>query len=322
MKTVLCMAFCVLIHFAAAQDCTQKVPVNVLDQKTGVAITSLQPGIFQAAAGKVTVPIKGLVQVERRRIVILEDESESMAVNNTPGEYQKNAMEATDKTFSSLLSQLPSGVSVAYGFFNDKAVFTDGFFQDSHKLEEAIASAKRQLKKPGTGDTALFDSLREAVRLFQTPQAGDTIVVVTDGGENKSKLGNVELETELRTSGVRLILVLVKHPHPESPQEIEYAGWLPVLATKTGGTTAVIDITNRSWQDPKDVTLNRAVLREFWIQQVLSGYIMEVQVPADSPKARKWSLRVNRTESPRLKQAILQYPEKLSSCPVSTAAVH
>lgn len=280
MKPVFCMAFCVLIHFAAAQDCTQTVPVNVLDEKTGVAITSLQSGMFQASAGKVTVPIKGLVQVERRRIVILEDESESMAANNTPGEYQKDAMEATDETFNSLLSQLPLGVSVAYGFFNDKAVFTDGFFQDSHKLEEAIANAKRQLKKPGTGDTALFDSLREAVRLFQTPQVGDTIVVVTDGGENKSKLGNVELETELHASGVRLVLVLVKHPHPESPEESEYVDWLPRLATRTGGTTAVIDITNRSWRDPKDVTLNRAALREFWIQQVLSGYIMEVQVPA------------------------------------------
>lgn len=322
MKPVLCMAFCVLIHFAVAQDCTQKVPVNVLDQKTGVAITLLQPSIFQARAGKVTVPIKGLVQVERRRIVVLEDESESMAAHNTPGEYQKDAMEATDKTFSSLLSQLPSGVSVAYGFFNDKAVFTDGFFQDPHQLEEAIANAKRQLNKPGTGDTALFDSLREAVRLLQTPQVGDTIVLVTDGGENKSKLSTAELERELYTTGVRLILVLVKHPHPESPEEIDYANWLPGLATKTGGTTAVIDITNRSWQDPKAATLNRAVLREFWIQQVLSGYIMEVQVPADSPKARKWSLRLNTTESPRLKQTILQYPEKLPPCPVSTAAVH
>ena len=322
MKPVLCMAFCVLIHFAVAQDCTQKVPVNVLDQKTGVAITSLQPGIFQASAGKITVLIKGLAQVERRRIVVLEDESESMAAHNTPGEYQKDAMEATDKTFSSLLSQLPSGVSVAYGFFNDKAVFTDGFFQDPHQLEEAIANAKRQLNKPGTGDTALFDSLREAVRLFQTPQVGDTIVLVTDGGENKSKLSTAELERELYTTGVRLILVLVKHPHPESPEEIDYANWLPGLATKTSGTTAVIDITNRSWQDPKAATLNRAVLREFWIQQVLSGYIMEVQVPADSPKARKWSLRLNTTESPRLKQTILQYPEKLPPCPVSTAAVH
>jgi len=322
MKPVLCIVFCALIRVAAAQDCTQKVPVNVLDQKTGVAITSLQPGIFQASAGKVTVTIKGLVQVERRRIVILEDESESMAAHNTPGEYQKDAMEATDKTFSSLLSQIPSGMSIAYGFFNDKAVFTDGFFRDPHKLEDAIVNAKRELKKPGTGDTALFDSLREAVRLFQTPQAGDTIVLVTDGGENKSKSGSIELEKELSASGVRLVLVLVKHLYPESPEEIEYAKWLPVLATKTGGTTAVIDITNRSWRDPKDVTLNSAVLKEFWIQQVLSGYIMEVQVPADSPKARKWSLRLNKTEGPRLKQTSLQYPEKLPPCPISTAAVH
>jgi hypothetical protein len=305
---------------AAAQDCTQTVPMNALDQKTGRAVTLLSSDVFQARMGTMTVPITAIKPVKERRILVLVDQSGSMAPKNNLGSHQKEALQITEDTLAELLTDLPGGVSVAYGFFNDKMVFTEGFFSDSRQLQQAIADTRQKLQKPGSGGTALFDALQQAMLRFGTPHSGDVIVLLSDGGENKSKSTERESVKEFRRSGLRLTLLLVNQHSSEWAEP--YVSTVIGLAEETGGAISTIDINDPSWTTKKDAAANQTALRRFWTEEVLSGYVLQVQVPSSLKKPRKWKVQVNTGTDAQLKHVTLQYPEKLEPCPVSTAAVH
>ncbi len=305
---------------ALAQDCTQAIPINVLDKKTGMAVMPLQPGTFQARMGEVAIPISGVQKVEHRRVLVLVDQSGSMAPKNSVGIFQKEALEAVDETMGKLLEELPAGTSVAYGFFNDAWVFTPGFLSDPAQLRAAIVETRKQLPRPGKGETPLFDALHQAMLRFGEPQPGDTIMVLPDTGENRSKIHPGAVEEELRRSGLRLALLLVQQ---HAPVEVTpYWDTLISLAEDTGGAVGTIETADRSWLSRKDSEPNREALRRFWTQEVLGGYVMRVQTPTTLAKARKWSVRIDARTSPELKGAIIQYPPKLTPCTVSTAAAH
>jgi hypothetical protein len=314
---------CVLSGFAIAvpaQDCTQTLPLNVVDQQTGNAVTPLQLEAFHARMGEVAIRITAISPVERRRVLVLVDTSGSMAPKNNVGSHQKEALEVTEQTLTELLKELPRGVSIAYGLFNDKAVFTEGFFSDFKQLQQAIAETRQKLEKQDEGGTALFDALQQATGRFETPQPGDTIVLLSDGGENKSKTTEGKFEKEMRRSGVRVALLFVNqrstdYAAPFVPTIIE-------LAHETGGAVGIIDISDMSWASKKEGSSNREALRRFWTQQILNGYLMQVQTPATLVKPRKWKLTIGAKNNAELKHVTIQYPAKLAPCAVSKAAVH
>ena len=305
---------------AAAQDCTQIFPLNILDQKTGNAVGLPRRDVLQARMGDTAIPITGLERAEKRRVLVLVDQSGSMATENSLGQYQKEALAAVEETMDELASQLPAGTSMAYGFFNDQWVFMPEFLSDPGPLREAIAETRKQLPKPGKGSTSLFDALHQAMLQFGTPRPGDTIILFTDTGENKSKLHPAEVEKELRRSGLRLVLLLLEQ-HVISEQA-PYLDIFLSLAEDTGGAIGTVNTLDRSWLAKKDSEANREALRKFWTQEALNGYLLQVQVPAALRKPKKWSLRINPANDPSLKHVSLKYPGRLTPCPVSTAVVH
>jgi len=305
---------------SAAQDCTQILPFNVLDQKTGNTVTSLRLELLQARMGELAVRITGIMPVEHRRVLVLVDKSGSMAPKNGPGSHQKEVLEITENTLTGLLKELPQGVSVAYGFFNDKAAFTEGFFHDFKDLQQAIADTRQKLLKPDQGGTALFDALHQAILRFETPQAGDVIVLLSDGGENKSKLAEGEFEKEMRRSGLRLALLFVNQHTTEYAEP--FVQTILNLTDDTGGAVSSLDIDDFSWTSKKDVAANREAIRKFWTEEVLGGYTLQVQVPANFKKSKKWKVQLNAGTDAQLKHVTLQYPVKLEPCLVKTAEVH
>lgn len=311
---------CGFAAVAAAEDCEQILPFNALDQKTGNIVASLRPELLQARLGGLAVRITGIAPVERRRVLVLVDKSGSMAPKNGVGSHQKETLEVTENTLTELLKELPHGVSVAYGFFNDKTVFTEGFFRDPKELQQAVAATREKLPKPDQGGTALFDALHQAILRFETPQPGDVIVLLSDGGENRSRLTEREFEKEMRRSGVRLALLFLNQHSTDYAEP--FVQTIISLAEDTGGAISSLDISDRSWANKKEVAANREAIRKFWTTEVLGGYTLQVQVPGSLKKPRKWKVQANVEGDPRLKHATLQYPEKLNPCPVNTAAAH
>ena len=305
---------------SAAQDCTQVLPFNALDQKTGNTVTSLRLELLQARMGELAVRITGIMPVEHRRVLVLVDKSGSMSPKNDLGSHQKEVLAITENTLTGLLKELPQGVSVAYGFFNDKMVFTEGFLHDFKDLQQAIADTRQKLQKQDYGGTALFDALHQAILRFETPQAGDVIVLLSDGGENRSKLAEREFEKEMRRSGLRLALLFVNQHSTEYAEP--FVQTIISAAEDTGGGVGILDVSDRSWVDKKDLAANQAAIRQFWTAEVLGGFALQVQVPATLKKAKKWKVQLNAGTDAQLKHVTLQYPVKLEPCLVKTAEVH
>jgi hypothetical protein len=306
---------------AAAQDCTQAVPISVFDSLTGRPIVPLTAVALRAKSGEVPLPIVGLDRTPTRRLIVLIDESGSMSESRDPlvSPYQGQALHLIKQTLKDLMAELPPGVAVEYGLFNETWVFSEGFISDPKELRKSIDEVAARFGKKGYGRTALYDSLHEALTRFQSPQPGDSILLLTDGGDNRSKLSPNKLEHEFRAANVRLFTMFNMF-QLGSPLEEEGRTWVRELSASTGGALLGIDSTSYSWADKKTASKNAQGLRSFWNDNLLAGYIVHVQLPATFKNETKWKLSVNREADSRLKHAVVTYPDRLVPCPLTASA--
>src|SRR5262249_43039297 len=168
----------------------------------------------------------------------------------------------------------------------------------------------------------LYDSLHEALKRFGTPQAGDSILLLTDGGDNRSKLVPKELEHEFRAAKARLLTMMVYGPYVLAGPEGAQQSSVQELVARTGGSTFAINPESPAWADPKNKLRTGEIVRRFWNERVLNTDVIQVQVPGTLRKESKWMLSVNSETDARLKHAVVIYPTRLSPCPVATASAH
>jgi hypothetical protein len=316
-----CNFLLTLAATAVAQDCTQSVPVRVVDKETAAPIEPLTADMLTARMGETHLAISSPAHIRAGRIVVLIDESGSMS-EIEPSSYSTHktqALRTVKQTLSDLIIALPPGVSLEYGLFNKKWAFSDGFISDPEELRKNIAETIAGFGKRGYGNTALRDALHDALLRFGTSQPGDSILLLTDGGENASKLTVRQVEHDFRVAHVRLLTMMVNESGVVPDEEQMARDWIEDLVKKTGGSYLAIDATNQSWGDKKNNVRNIAMIRGFWNDRVLGTDVIQVQVPGSITKETKWKLSVNREADPRLKRATVVYPDRLAPCPVAAS---
>lgn len=263
--------------------------------------------------------ITELEQIHTRRLLILIDQSGSMAeVRDDFYSHDKKAIQVTAQVLNEMLGELSPGLSVEYGLFNDRWVFGDAFTSDSNALHNSIADVNNRFAKPGEGHTAIYDALHEGLMRFHATQPDDAILLFSDGGDNSSNRSARQLETELRTAGVRLFTILLAGL--STPQLEEQRETLIGLTQRSGGIVHILDTTQAGWGFDKPSQAAAQELRRFWKEDLLNGYLLRVQVPAIYNKEQKWTLSINQSADPRLRNAVLLYPDRLRPCPSATAA--
>jgi hypothetical protein len=267
--------------------------------------------------GDTALPVSALDRIRTRRVIILVDESGSMGESVGSSSYnQGKALRPIKQALGDLMEDLPPAVSIEYGLFNDKWLFSDEFVSDPKELRNRVADVTSRFNKIGHGRTALYDSLHEALSRLGTPQLADTILLLTDGGDNSSQRSAKQLEHEFRVAGVRLDTIMVYQP---VQYESEQRDLVQALVGSTGGSSLAIDSTSRAWMDQKTSAANIQMLRYFWQHQVLARYVARVQVPTTLRSEKKWTLSLNIGANPTLKRGVVVYPHRLSPCPATTA---
>lgn len=311
--------FILFATVAVGQDCTESFQVSVIDQKTGGFVAGLNPGSLRANFGKIPLTLVALEPVRSRRILILFDESGSMSpTSDSSLTHRAVALRAIKQILTGAINELPPGVSVEYGLFNAKAVFGEGFFHEAGELQKSMDEVRSRFGKTGFGETALYDAVHEALLRFQAFQAGDTVLLVTDGEENHSKRFVKDLRNELQTAGVRLLTILLhwnESSFPVGSSVVEFRE----LVGNSGGSSLDVNTSSNSWSDKKTVNSNTQVVRAFWYGRVLSGYIARVQVPGSLRQPEKWTLSVNKDGSALQRELLPVYPSHINPCPVAAA---
>jgi Ca-activated chloride channel family protein len=192
------------------------------------------------------------------RLVIVLDRSGSM----------QNNSQAEMAIFTRLLQGLPKGSSVGLIGFSDEngEVLTN---------PQSILNAIRKYARPDgrpQGRTRLWDAVAEGLTVFKHPEIGDTMMVLSDGGDNRSKVSFEELLKSVQASGVRVFAAAFSDPLAVTPEERYGSQNLLRLAAETGGWNLTSEpFFERDLQlkrlDPVMEKFNRA-LADFYVAEV------------------------------------------------------
>lgn len=308
---LLVVLFC---GFAAqAQDCTKTIPALLLNEQTREAVPSITANRLHAKAGKVAIPITALEPISSFRVLILVDTSGSMDPTNKPFVHQRRTLEVINQALDELLDQLPAHVRLEYGVFNKNTDFGPEFTVDGQQLRKSLADSMARSARNHSKSTALYDAIEEGLGRFGSPQPGDSILMLTDGGDNASRAKPQRIQEEAAKKGVRLFTVLfvggggAASPTEGTPQT------MVDFAERTGGSVHVVDVSKSSWTDGKEREKAKQEFRRFWSNQVLSGYLVHLKITSDDGKPRKWLLAVDRAPGQK-NRIVLSYPSRLESC--------
>ena len=311
-----------LVLFAAchalAQDCTQIMPAIMVDEESRTFLSGITPDRLHAKLGRVIVPVASVERISGFRLLILFDISGSMEQKDSLFSHQHKALALVSRTLDELLDELPQGTKVEYGLFNNNAAFGPAFTANSEELRKSLSDLREQMKRRGRKATALYDALRESLARFDSPQPGDSVLLVTDGMDNESRLRAGKVEEEAARKGVRVFAILLNEGH------FDYDGSRLVMldfAERTGGSVHVINVAGNAWTGAKEPEEERRELRRFWNNEVLAGYLLRFNLPANAKKQGKWMLSVDRLPGQKTK-ILAAYPSRLNACPVATAAAH
>jgi hypothetical protein len=302
---------------ALAQDCAQTVPTIILNEETRLFVPALTAERLHVKIGSIVAPVTSVEPITRFRVLILIDASGSMEPLEKPMNRQRRALEMVSRTLDEFLDQLPQGVSMEYGMFNNFAVFGPGFTADAQQLRSSLADIKERLKHRGSKRTALYDALRDGLERFDSPHPGDSILVLTDGLENESRSKAGKIQEEAASKGVRLFTVLFHGNEPDIEGSVLE---IPNFAERTGGSVHVIDATSDLWIGGKGPEQEKQDLLRFMTNEVLSSYLLRFNTPTGKKKS-KWLLSVDRLPGQKYK-IVAAYPSRLNACPLTTAAAH
>lgn len=67
-------------------------------------------------------------------------------------------------------------------------------------MRKAMVDVTARFGNAPYGHTAIHDTLHETLKRFGAPQTGDSILLLTDGDDNSSKLGSKQLEQRISRS--------------------------------------------------------------------------------------------------------------------------
>ncbi|HMF91853.1 MAG TPA: vWA domain-containing protein [Candidatus Angelobacter sp.] len=273
---------------AFAQRCTTYSIVEALDRKTGDDINNLHPDDFQATMGDHPVTVVSATQnFDNRVLVLLQTD-----------DMRRERVEDTVNLVTRMVRQAPQGRRVAFAVFSKRSKFGRSFNPDVKQRAAEISEVIEEAPAMGSG-AAVYDVLHEGIKFFGAVQPGDTIMLISDGYDDSSHRGASQLEKELETSGIRL-LVMMRQPlshvtgnflwkAPEQDRAV-----LERMSVRTGGA----------------YTMFGAHLFDFaW-----RGYLLGLEMPDGKSGTHSWKLKLGPLASEVHRRHTLYYPQKLR-CP-------
>jgi hypothetical protein len=304
----------------AAQECAVSVPATIVDEASGKFVPGIGPEMIRAKIGQAVVPVRETVSIKSQRIIVLFDQSGSMdAVGPTLG-HMRAAMQRIQATFlTKIFSQLQPETQVLIGAFHQESEFGSDFSRDPEELHKMLDEVSARLKKHGKDTTSIFDALQQALSRFGAARSGDAVVLLTDGGDNSSKVKAKTLVQELAGGPVRIFTVLFTGSPVQVQAELESMNWPREFADLTGGNVYRINVADPIWISDQWSEQARANLAHFWTEQVLSGYTLHFQMPLGTKKNQKLLLAVNPSANSG-KRVSAFFPAQLAPCAVTTSA--
>jgi hypothetical protein len=319
------LALPLLFSTASAQSlpCLHRtVWVSVTDRE-GAPASGLQAADFQAEFHGNPVKILGVSgPSQKRQVVILLDASGSLGkYNGLPGAWRLSLALASDLAEARL-----QNTDLALIIFNDKIVekidFSSGPAKIGSRLREIGADPQYE-KTNVKGKTAMRDAAAVALDVLR-PSTNGVIYVITDGGDNVSKIDETELRHRLVSSGTRIYFALVASSRlgnrNRTPEELDPLQRTAEMAFGTGGSVVgpilqmQSGISFETGAYPADHQVSvRTAMTNFYLS-MLTGYEMEIELGRTENSSSKWNLSLTKSARARIKDSKLGFARDIPPC--------
>ncbi len=285
--------------WVSGQTCTTYVVVDPFDHKTTKGIDGLRAEDFEAKLDHTSVPIVSVTQTFNGRLLLLVEIS---------GTAEDATLAERANALANLAAQAPTGRSVAFGVFAERAIFMKGFSTDPQERRSSINELMAQAKSLGK-QTALYDALHEALTLFGPHRPGDTILLISAGFDNRSKRNGGDMEKEFLAQGTRL-LVMMRPRASMVPVPGQQFRWKPDSDMGVRTSAGRTDLARLSGRTGGAYTGFSPHFFEFaW-----AGYMVGILAPANLEKPKEWNLRLRGAAAKAHPDAIIYQPWELPLC--------
>jgi hypothetical protein len=287
------------------------VAVSLVDRK-GAPVANCDQGCFRAVFRGKPVRIQSVSgPTSPLRVVIVLDASGSM---NRPGKWGVALFTARD-----IIRTTPPQSTFALVVFGSDVLTRVDFDRGNGAVLRALdgLNANRDKTVAGHGRTGLFDAILKGVQILDQPKPGDTIFVVSDGGDNASHSVTGEVAAALQSSGVRLFAAVLGYDRTPTPEEMPDR--LEDLARTSGGYSLRLTgngpFSSGTSYDPTPKYLDSISLE---LQKVFlrmtTYYRLEIEAAEQPKKLENWKLEIDPGMKEKLKGAQISYPHKIGPC--------
>ncbi len=287
-------------------------------------VKDLTAADFSDRLGHDPVRIKSASLATGARIVIVMDTSGSMFFDD------KSRWTTAVSSAEGLLMSLPPGTSLGLLTFasqiESRVQFGQGVNAVAEKLRELENTNWKKDQRPlELRQTALMDAIAGAMEMLNPPRLGDAIYVVSDGGENASKVKESREYARLLSSGVRLFAFFpIAHlgAQPFVPELYEGLWNLGQVTEESGGDFVTCMSGGPpglpdSWPHAMPVySTARAAIQAARLmdQEVIEFYRLELELPKKVDKPTKWNLEATKLIGGKNVHLRVNYPQKLQPC--------
>jgi hypothetical protein len=287
-----------------AQTCDREVLVNVTNTKLLSQVADLKHSQFLAEFRNVPASIKSVEHFGvAPRVMILIDTSGSMA--DPPLNFSTSMIVA-----SGLISFIDPKVEIAVGRFDDRFILMADFTADRNKLVREVQSQMPARRKWEGHQTFLFGAIDETLKAFGDIKLGDTLVVISDGADNRSRDPG-KTRKRVHATPLRVYAAGVWNQKLMTQEEIHGPIDLQQLTEPSGGRTFGISVLERNDDERRKIMLATAT----WIaERINSSYKLTVSMPVELGKPLDWKLRVVNEQQKNVKDQSVEYPRKLLPC--------
>lgn len=289
---LLFLLFCPPCVTAQAGGCTEQTVVVTARDSAGKAL----PSDFLAAdlRGKVDNKPMQILAASKpanpNRVAVVLDASGSMA----------NAWQRVLEFAAQIVQDSPSSTEFALVIFAGDEIRTVEFGKTGPEFITEIMSFKNV--QP-SGRTGLRDAMWKAVSMFQPSRVGDTIVVVSDGGDNQSKVSLRRLREAIWSREIRVMFAEIMDHDFRTEEEKTGEDDSTWLSESSGGFLSRIDNPNLLPKVAQDIT--------FEIENYLA---VRITLPTSLEKPASLHLEAVDPSGRKRKNIELRFPEKLSPC--------
>lgn len=301
MRTRLAFSASLLLFstFLAAQECSSHIVVDPFDQKTSLGIDNLKAEDFDVHLGSAAVPVLSATQNFNNRVLVLLE---------TSGSNDDQGISQMVQRVAELARRAPNSRRIAFGIFGERALIADTFSATQEERSARIDQLMAQTATLGKY-SAVFDSLHAALASFGPHQAGDTIVLISDGEDVKSSRNANDITKEFTASGTRLLVMMrpaVGMARIPSRQ-FRWAQDKDMNWRRSPGRLALASLSSRTGGAFTGVS-------DHFFDFAWAGYMLELKATTQVKMSHNLKVSLRGSAASAHKGAFVYHPEDLPPC--------